>query len=243
MSASLTSVTSLPHSAPLVLVMRHLMDECLGTGLVRAWKSARGSLVRGMLWTAGPSPKEGAAGAAAAAWNTQLQGVQTVAAPNAVGDETYLFWQHLMMANLIGGVTDASVRADTAYAWGATHPAARLAGGFIVGSSNGNSGPLGNTQTGGFISGTVVALVADPRAAVTNAANVTYPITPGRAAQIDLKMDEGRGSVGFVQGFGVAATAAGGAGCFLNTPAPGTDTTYNESSNARSCGLLFRIQN
>ncbi len=54
-------------------------------------------------------------------------------APAAVGDETWLFWQHLSLANLIGGVTSSYLNtAAIALQNGITHPSAKVGGGFIA---------------------------------------------------------------------------------------------------------------
>jgi hypothetical protein len=83
------------------------------------------------------------------AWQTTwaTQGTQTEGnvAATTVSDETYLFWAHLMLANLIGGVTSQGINSVTPYAWGTTHPAAKIAGGFVIGYANESSSAPGNS--------------------------------------------------------------------------------------------------
>jgi prepilin-type N-terminal cleavage/methylation domain-containing protein len=171
-------------------------------------------------------------------WATTFgaQGTTTTGgAATAVGDETYLFWLHLLKANLIGGVTDEGMTTATAFKFGSTHPQAKIAGGFVVGYDNGTIAPGSAATTGTGLNGTVIALALDPAVALATTA-ATLPLTPLRAAQIDRKMDDGRPNTGTVVGYGPAAANA----CFTAATA---DTTYAENIGVKNCGLLIKIEN
>ncbi|MBI1216072.1 MAG: prepilin-type N-terminal cleavage/methylation domain-containing protein [Alphaproteobacteria bacterium] len=164
-----------------------------------------------------------------------VQGTGTTVAAPAVGDETWLFWLHLLKANLIGGVTDEDMTATTAYTFGKTHPQAKIAGGFVVGYGNGSIAPGSSATQGTGLNGTVIALTLNPAAALSTTV-ASLPLTPLRAAQIDRKMDDGRPNTGTVVGYGPAAAAA----CFT---AAAADTTYAENVGVKNCGLLIKIEN
>lgn len=151
--------------------------------------------------------------------------------PTAIGSETVLFWTHLLLADLIAGVSSTSINGASA-AWGETHPAAKLGGGFVVGFGDGTRGPGAPAGTVGP-AGMILALANAPAAAL-GAGVGQQPMTPARAGQIDRKMDDGRPNGGFVQAYGVAAS------CFF--VAAGGNIVYAENQQGRDCGLLFRIQ-
>lgn len=160
---------------------------------------------------------------AAAAWPTQ-------AATGAPAVETILFWMHMLQADLISGVSSEAIAAGaTTMSWGLTHPAARINGGFVVGYADGINAPPGGTSSGSNPSGMVLALVNAPTAALDQTRGI-QALTPGRAAQIDRKMDDGRPTAGFVQSFGLPAScnAAG--------------NVYNEGVTSNDCGIVIRIQ-
>lgn len=178
----------------------------------------------------------GAAGSNAAAFDTQATAPLasiTTAASAAVGFETNLYWTHLLLSDLIAGVTNASVNGGT-LAWGETHPSAKIGGGFVVGYGNGvpTPGSGGAANTGP--SGMVLALVQAPNSggAANLSASGSQPLTATRAAQIDRKMDDGRSNSGFVQAYGATTTCFTAAG----------QGTYVESVTSNDCGLMFRIQ-
>jgi len=178
-------------------------------------------------WTGTPA-------AAIVPWPTQTPGVGSVvpASATAVGAETYLFWTHLLQADLISGVTNAALTSGSAFASGTTHPAAKIGGVFIAGFGSGGKTP-GNPVAAGVPgpSGLILALVASPTSAV-DAVGATQILTPTRAAQIDRKMDDGRPDTGYVQAFGLAANCFGGAAPYA----------YQENQTTLDCGLVFRIQ-
>jgi len=171
----------------------------------------------------------------AAGFNANYNPQQTVAMPQPptnVTNETQLFWTELLLANLTSGYTDAPIQATPpAPSWGVTNPEAKLGGGFNVGYAVGliglNSPMAANTGP----SGTVLVLHSNPTAAIVGTTG-NLPLTPGRAAQIDRKLDDGKPGTGFVQAYGVATS------CW-NTAAI---AAYNESVTAKDCGLILRIQ-
>ncbi len=132
--------------------------------------------------------------------------------------EASQFWLHLLLADLISGVT--TNRADGPV-WAETHPAARLGGGFHAGHGNGGTG----TDRGAI--GTFVSLqtAVDAAPATVSGAN---PLSPVRAAQIDRRIDDGEPDTGGVIGHGVTTTCQGAA--------------YDEQSEVKDCNLFFQIQ-
>lgn len=169
-------------------------------------------------------------------------GDSLVGAVNGVGtaanfvalSEGVLFWAHLAHAGLVGGVTDSQT-----VAWGEALPAAKIGGGFHVGSGDGTT----NLSAGSLVlqpTGLSLVLKAQAGAAVSLTAGA-QALTPLRAAQIDRKMDDGDASTGYVRGYGQAAVLA--------TPTPGCSegttatSIYAEAAPSKECGLVFRIQN
>lgn len=168
------------------------------------------------------------------AWGTGNFAAQITAAAGGtfgtVGSETQLFWVHLLKADLIAGVTDSPTRAGGQLAWGDSHPAGRIGGGFVAGFGDGTRGPgaLG-AQPG--VTGAVVALVQNIGVAPGTTVGQN-PLTPARAAQIDRRIDDGRPNTGYVQAYGVSTS------CF-NVAAT---IEYVEAVVSKDCGLIFRIQ-
>lgn len=162
--------------------------------------------------------------------------------PSAEGDETQLYWMHLLQTDLISGVTDAAIQGVTLPGWGITHPNARLSGGFVVGYGDGTGG-LGMPAATIGPAGTVLALVTQPNTLMdaTAAGNGQRPLSPTRAAQIDRKMDDGKPTAGFVQAWGLqgAVTPGGGEDVCVDAATP---PDYAEGNSRKSCGLIFRIQ-
>jgi len=150
-----------------------------------------------------------------------------------VDGEKYLFWSHLLLANLIGGVTTDGLRtAGTAFSFNVTHPAAKIGGGLIVGYQTGVNEPGSlNAVAAQGLSGTVLTIVMNPILALSVVAGA-LPLSPLRAAMIDRKMDDGRPSTGFTHGYGV------GASCFTAA----ATLQYNEALATKSCGLMWRIE-
>lgn len=164
----------------------------------------------------------------------QLPGAGMQNPPSTEGDETELFWIHLLKANLITGVSDDGINAVTRAAWGVTHPAAKIAGGFVVGYGDGTVAPNSPQPAGTGIAGTILVLSTFPHLRPTAGNSGTMPMTPSQAAQIDRKIDDGAPAAGFVQAYGVQTS------CF-STASGGY--TYNEGVTSKDCGLVIRIQN
>ena len=181
----------------------------------------------------------GAPGWGAGGYVSQSPAAGMAKPPTVVGEETNLFWMHLLLSDLISGVTDTAIAAVPAGAvvpaWSQTHPAARIGGGFIVGYNDGTAGPGMPAGTIGP-AGSVLALVISPIAAITATAGQQMALSPSRAAQIDRKLDDGKPTKGFVQAFGMSGAAP--ADVCHNTA---TDD-YFEANTRKSCGLMFRIQ-
>jgi len=99
--------------------------------------------------------------------------------------ETSYFWKHLALTHLISGVTPSAVITTTD--WGQTHPASKTGdGGFTI---------FYSTQAHDWGVGHRIRLQMAPR---SPGGKGTSPISPIRARQVDLKMDDGRSSVGDV---------------------------------------------
>jgi prepilin-type N-terminal cleavage/methylation domain-containing protein len=130
--------------------------------------------------------------------------------------ETTMFWKHMALADLISGINPQG-NPDTP-TWGQTHPAAPLGGGFQI--TTGSTGTvwlrLQNPVT--TVHGTTV-----------NQPNGLNPLTPGEAAQIDRKMDDGKAQF---SGGRVYPGAASGAGCH---------PVYDETVKQKNCLLFFRV--
>jgi len=150
----------------------------------------------------------------------------------ALGDETVMFWMHLLQANLITGVNNSPTQGKVIPNWGITNPEAKIGGGWVVGYDDGTTAPGQPTTLGATsgISGTVLVTQQIPLTTIAATANLQV-MTPSRAAQIDRKLDDGLPATGFVQAYGTATT------CFNSANA------YKESSTTKDCGVLIRIQN
>ena len=178
----------------------------------------------------------GLPGWAAAGWG--VPGATATTGPaiaTNVDHERYLFWAHLLLSNLIGGINADGLNAVTNFSFGVTNPQAKIGGGFIVGYDTGtigpeSAGPFQTVATG--ISGMVGVITTDPKLALPTAAN-TGALAPLRAAQLDRKMDDGRPATGYVQAYGVSAS------CFTSAAAQ----VYNETISTNDCGLIFRLEN
>lgn len=158
-----------------------------------------------------------------------------------VGYETSNFWTHLLLAGLIGGVTDMGIRAAIPRAFGVTEPASPLGGGFVIGMSSGTSfysnPPAGSVA---LTNGLMLALMNAPVSALVQLHPAYDPytniITPTQAMRIDEKIDDGRPGAGNVRAGG-GEGAAGTAGCYIT----GQDA-YNTSNNRITCKLLIALQ-
>lgn len=165
--------------------------------------------------------------------------------------ETYLFWTHLVAANLISGVTPSAIDSVRQYEWGVTHPSAKIGGGFIVGfagasasggapgnsgqncgngNNSGNNGNCRGASAGSTLgTGNVMALVPGPTSSPIATGSGAQELSPSVAAKIDRKMDDGSPVKGYVLSFGDT-------GCYQNQAG---DPAYDERLTTKICGLLF----
>lgn len=165
----------------------------------------------------------------AANWNPQVTTALGGGTMTEAG-ETQMFWTHLLLADLISGITNAPLRAGGQLAWGESHPAAKIGGGFVAGFADGSEPPGGLTTVNGP-SGMVVAIVQSI-GVVPGITEGLQPMTAARAAQIDRRIDDGNPITGYVHAYGVTTTCVG------------TDTAplYLEAVTTKDCGLIMRIQ-
>lgn len=151
--------------------------------------------------------------------------------PISVNDETILFWQHLLHADLISGITDSAIQKPTKLAWGETMPSARTGGGFVVGYADGKFPENLSPKNDGMY-GTILVLKSSPDDSIALDAPNQQPLSPARAAQIDRRMDDGKPNKGFVQAYGAPS-------CFKIEKGI---VNYAEANLKKDCGLIFRIQ-
>ncbi len=172
----------------------------------------------------------------AAAWGTTGQLAEPAA--TTAQRETTLFWMHLLLADLISGVSSEGLATAAADAqWGLTHPQARINGGFVVGYADGTANVPNSSTSTTRPSGMVLAIVNAPTGVLTTTAGV-QPMQAAKAAQIDRKMDDGRPASGFVHAYGTAH--ATNPVCVNITAAAAP--VYDEDSTGNECGIVFRIQ-
>lgn len=142
-------------------------------------------------------------------------------ADEAVADETVQAWTHLVLADLISGL---SLEEEADIAWGVTHPTAAIGGGYLVGHGNGGDG----SDRG--ITGHGLALQGQPD---DTAANATGVLTASRAFEIDQKMDDGSPDSGAVRGVN-SGSAGDTADC---------ETDYTVGDDNLACNILVRVLN
>ena len=156
--------------------------------------------------------------------------------------ETSLFWVHLLLADLLGGVTDSAINGGGS-SWGETHPAAKIGGGFFAVHSDGRNttgtafpGRPAAIDARSVPTGLVLELRNSVFGALT-AAQGDQPVSPLRAGQIDRKIDDGQSSSGTVQGYGDATS------CFLDPDADGNPPfVYDETVKNKDCGIIIQVQ-
>lgn len=203
--------------------------------------TAGDGLVGSPIWGNNATPPNSAAFAGASQLTAPVQNNGTTSGTGSdAAAETVLFWSELSAANLLTGVTTAPITgAGYTATFGESHPAAKIAGGFVVGYANGAFLPGVEVATmPGTLSGTVLALLQNPQSSPVNGLAV---ITATKAAQIDRKMDDGIAYSGSVQAYGVQAAA--NLGCALyNLANPANSLNYQERAGGNSCGLFFQIQ-
>lgn len=158
----------------------------------------------------------------------------------SAADETVLFWAHLTLSDMIGGVNNAATRSGSEItAWAHTHPASPIGGGFVVGFVNGQplpgdprSAPSGATRLGPL--GMVFMLTNSPSigGAAQLSQNAGQVMTTSMAALIDQKIDDGFPHTGRVRGYGFVDTCFGG---------DDTSPYYAARSGAQDCGIMFEM--
>lgn len=141
-------------------------------------------------------------------------GTNANAAQSAEGQQA---WQHLAFANLITGVVPGANAATNQY--NVNYPGARTGGGFTI--VYGQVGTPALTTHWVRLQGTAGS------AAPGNGTN-DGALTPGQAAVIDRRLDDGNPLTGTVRNGGNAACV--------------TATGYNESNSGKSCNLYFQMQ-
>jgi prepilin-type N-terminal cleavage/methylation domain-containing protein len=157
-----------------------------------------------------------------------VDGALTAMPATVAGEERAGFWQHLALANLVTGIVP-DFTTNTQSAWGSTLPSSRLSGGFAVGQANQVAGAAGNA---GPISGHYLVVLSAPTVAANIATNAA--LRPARAAQIDLKLDDGQPGTGDVVAVGNGTTCAS-----ANT----TLGVYQGGTQTAACNLAIRIIN
>lgn len=178
-------------------------------------------------------------------WSSQGILLTPNAAQSGPGNEAQMFWVILLKANLISGVTDVALSTSTPMAWGVTHPAAKTGGGFLVGQGNNQrlaGQPAGSTGLNGLFIGIASvpqAPAAPPIAGIAVTTVGGNVLTPGRAAQMDRKMDDGAANTGSVQAFGPEGTSES-TGCFWTIIGR---ALYSEANSSTDCGIATLLKN
>lgn len=137
--------------------------------------------------------------------------------------EPVQFWKHLLLADLISGVTPNAAANNPA--WGETYPSSNMGGGFHIAYSNGTAN-IGGTVLS-YANGHYLRLQNSVGTAPTTAAGQQV-MSPLRAAQIDRKMDDGAPNQGIVLGHGNDSC---------------TGNSYSETVTQKNCNLLVGIMN
>lgn len=136
----------------------------------------------------------------------------------AISTEGRMAWQHLAYSNAITGVVPGAAVAGDVY--NTNFPGARTGGGYAI--INATVGTPALTTMWLRLQGTSGASAPGTTAD-------TGALTPGQAALIDRRMDDGNALTGTVR-FGGATTCA---------PANGV---YDETVSTKDCNLYFQVQ-
>ena len=151
--------------------------------------------------------------------------------PAAVNTENTQFWKHLALTHLISGINPSATEPD----WGASHPTAKIGGGFFMRFSN----FAGNEVLPSTSSHYIVLRngISGQWTCGGTTSTGTCVISPMRAAQIDRKADDGIATTGDI----LAISANWGNGC--GAPGRGTNgpTGYLESQEDKACDMMFKI--
>jgi prepilin-type N-terminal cleavage/methylation domain-containing protein len=145
------------------------------------------------------------------------------------GQETTMAWKHLVLANLISSVPSDTVSTAATAAFGDTHPASSLRGGYEIFY---DADPVTDNTNWTPISGHFLRLSNVGLTANTGAVQGTAPVSPLRGSQIDRKLDDGRANSG--------STLAAGTGCTA-TPTGGTVNDYDGTVEQKNCVMFFLI--
>lgn len=137
--------------------------------------------------------------------------------------ETTMFWKHLLLADLISGITPSANPGEPA--WGETHPSSNLRGGFLVAHKT-------TSEPNFFPSGTFLMLRGGPRIVGGSTASANTPLSPREAWVLDTKIDDGHPNTGYVAGEHVAN------GCKTSDGAGGE---YLIRDSRRVCVVAFRL--
>lgn len=134
--------------------------------------------------------------------------------------ENVQFWKHLALADLITGVDPTADPSDPA--WGETFPQSSFRGGWQI---------IYRNQTN-MSNGHVLRL--QPQITVPfSEEEGSYPLTPGEAARIDRKLDDGIPGTGSL----TATDAGSGAVSGCESPDP-----YDEQNKSKNCLIFFNIE-
>ncbi len=175
-------------------------------------------------------------------------------------DETLLFWKHLVLANLISGVspdarsTFVSCAPNCSPEFGATHPRTPFGGGFYLTSSIGvkNGEPTAPFLSGGiyFLAANMTRFIPGPSSTVSLQPKQLF--SPSQAQRVDTKMDDGfpQGTAGRViatpinRGVLKCANVPGGIPGTTSSPptsppALGDYSPSGQNLNAKTCALYF----
>jgi prepilin-type N-terminal cleavage/methylation domain-containing protein len=149
-------------------------------------------------------------------------------APNAAptaGDEGHNFFLHLLADGLISGFTGAN---NTIFGEG--YPSAPVGGGFQAGFAGAvaDVGPA-TPAAADFRNGHYVSVIGTAAAALADGNGI---LTASQADQIDVKLDDGNPSTGYVYGSNGCVATVGGEDIYASTAA-----------NADTCSVLYRISN
>ena len=153
----------------------------------------------------------------------QASGQPWTDVPPGIDSENTQAWKQLAMAHLISGVNPGATEAD----WGASHPTAKIGGGFFMRfarysaalSMNGHAVLLRNNIDGRW------------------GGSGNMAISPMRASHIDRKMDDGIAFGGDV----VSISSMGHQGCGYANQGVNGENGYNETMENKTCDMVFKI--
>jgi prepilin-type N-terminal cleavage/methylation domain-containing protein len=142
--------------------------------------------------------------------------------------ENTQFWKHLAMADLISGVSPSA----TSPAWGRTHPAAAVPGGFTI--VQGNTAITSSLPFPAArwlrIHGCVDCGHIETMDGTTA---LGQPLTPWEAAYLDRKMDDGIPNAGSVRATAWPEPGLGQNGC--------DGAVYQETITRKMCVMYFQL--